>query len=69
MSDVFTPPFRLYPVVEEAGQDQLDVIIQLVTDFPETSFANKIVVTVPLPKATVGASCLLERNPAIEVGL
>jgi len=66
LSDNFTAPFRLYSSIEEPRQGQLDVIIKLITDYPETTFANKIVITVPLPKATVSASCELERNPAIE---
>jgi len=66
LSDTFTPPFRIFPVVEEAGQGQLDVIVKLVTDFPDSTFANKILITIPLPRATVSASCELERNPLIE---
>jgi len=66
LSDHFTPPFRLYPCVEEPGPGQLDVIIKLVTDFPDSSFANKICIIVPLPKATVSASCELDRTSNIE---
>jgi len=68
LSDSFVPPFRIFPHVEEPGQGQLDIFVRLQTDFPETAFANKITVCVPLPKATVSASCEIKRSINVEEG-
>jgi len=60
LSDTFTPPFLIHPFVEEPGDSQLDVLIRLSAEFPETSVAKKVSVTIPLPRATASASCELE---------
>lgn len=55
----FKPPFRVYPTVEEVGPYMVDVIIKLRADFPSTNNAANVTLTLPLPKATVKASCSL----------
>lgn len=62
ISDTFTPPFRIYPYVEEPGNGQIDLLIRLSADFPQSSTAKKVVVTIPLPRATASASSELEYN-------
>jgi len=55
----FKPPFRVYPTVEEVGPYMVDVIVKLRADFPSTNNAANVTLTLPLPKATVKASCSL----------
>jgi len=60
ISDTFTPPFRIFPYVEEPGNGQLDLLVRLSADYPQSSTAKKIVITIPLPRATASASSELE---------
>jgi len=57
----FTPPFLIRSYVEDCGPGQIDVDIDLNADFPATSIATKFFATIPLPKATLSASCELAR--------
>lgn len=57
----FAPPFILRPYIEECGQGQIDINIEIQADFPSTAIANKLYALIPLPKATMSASCELSR--------
>lgn len=62
ISDTFTPPFRIFPFVEEPGNGQLDLLVRLSADFPDSSTAKKVVVTIPLPRATARYLVQLSRR-------
>lgn len=60
--DAFTPPFRLYVHVDEVGPEQLDVLVKLAADFAEPNVANRVVVSVRVPRSVT--SCAAELSDA-----
>ena len=53
ISDKFTPPFRLFSYLEEPGKSQIDILLRVTSEFPDTVKGKKVIITLPLPKATV----------------
>jgi AP-4 complex subunit mu-1 len=60
MTQEFKPPFKVYPVIEEAGPFKAEVVLKVRADFPTTITANMVTLRVPLPKTTTRVSFDLE---------
>ncbi|CAK9234259.1 unnamed protein product [Sphagnum jensenii] len=60
MTQEFKPPFKVYPVIEEAGPFKAEVVLKVRADFPTTITANMVILRVPLPKTTTRVSFDLE---------
>ncbi|XP_059459563.1 AP-4 complex subunit mu [Corylus avellana] len=60
LTQEFKPPFRINPLIEEAGALKAEVIIKVRADFSSSITANTIMVMMPLPKYTTRASFELE---------
>ncbi|XP_062163924.1 AP-4 complex subunit mu [Alnus glutinosa] len=60
MTQEFKPPFRINPLIEEAGALKAEVIIKVRAEFSSSITANTILVAMPLPKYTTRASFELE---------
>eukprot|EP00850_Spirogloea_muscicola_P019681 SM000196S05373 [mRNA] locus=s196:246080:248219:+ [translate_table: standard] len=76
MTQEFKPPFRVYPVIEEAGPFKalafssslllsllpvsVELILKVRADFPTVASANSVVLRVPLPKSTSRVSFEME---------
>lgn len=52
----FRTPFRIYPIIEEAGAYRLDVSISIRADIPDGSFGSNVIVKMAVPRATVSAT-------------
>lgn len=62
MTQEFKPPFKIYPIVEEAGAFKAEVVLKVRADFPPGTTANGVVLKAPLPKSTLRVSCELEQG-------
>ncbi|URE48814.1 Adaptor complexes medium subunit family [Musa troglodytarum] len=60
MTQEFKPPFRVNPLIEEAGQLKAEVIIKIHADFAPSVTANTITVQMPVPTYTARVSFELE---------
>ncbi|KAE8056956.1 hypothetical protein FH972_013686 [Carpinus fangiana] len=60
LTQEFKPPFRINPLIEEAGALKAEVIIKVRAEFSSSITANTIMVMMPLPKYTTRASFELE---------
>eukprot|EP00271_Cylindrocystis_brebissonii_P005862 TRINITY_DN18200_c0_g1_i2.p1 TRINITY_DN18200_c0_g1~~TRINITY_DN18200_c0_g1_i2.p1 ORF type:complete len:465 (-),score=75.64 TRINITY_DN18200_c0_g1_i2:341-1735(-) len=60
LTQEFKPPFKVYPIIEEAGNFRVEVVVKLRADFPTTTNANTVVLRIPLPKSTLRVSCDLQ---------
>ena len=52
----FRAPFRVLPQIEETSPFNVEVVVLVRAEVPETNYGANVVVTVPVPRATVGAS-------------
>lgn len=62
MTQEFKPPFKVYPMVEDAGPFKVEVVLKVRADFPASTNANSVVLRLPVPKSTVRVSCELEQG-------
>ncbi|KAG6543758.1 hypothetical protein Mapa_014942 [Marchantia paleacea] len=60
MTQEFKPPFKVFPVIEEAGPFKAEIVLKVRADFPATVTANTVVLRVPLPKTTSRVSFEME---------
>jgi AP-4 complex subunit mu-1 len=54
--DVFRPPFRIAPVMEEISPTQLDVFVRVRADIPHRNYGSSVKVKFPVPKTATGVS-------------
>lgn len=59
ISGDFDLPFRVFPFIEEIDEGRMDVIIKIRADIPEVNSGASVLVTVPVPRATLSAKCVL----------
>lgn len=52
ISNDFTPPFVIYPTVEDMGGYKADLILRIRLDIPDDHEANDVTITCPVPKST-----------------
>jgi AP-4 complex subunit mu-1 len=52
----FRPPFRIYPNLEEAGPQKLELSILLRAELPDTNHGLNVAVKIPMPRATAGVT-------------
>ena len=52
----FRAPFRVLPSVEELSPFQLEVVVIIRADIPETNYGANVTVTVPVPRSCAGAT-------------
>jgi len=62
ISSEMPPPFKIFTRMEEPGQNQIDVYIRVISEFPQVIFASKFVVKCPVPLACLTASCDYNRS-------
>lgn len=60
MTQEFKPPFKVIPVIEEAGPFKAEVILKVRADFLSKITANTVVLRIPLPRTTSRVSFELE---------
>ncbi|KAL3699168.1 hypothetical protein R1sor_017190 [Riccia sorocarpa] len=60
MTQEFKPPFKVFPVIEEAGPFKGEVVLKVRADFPANVTANTVALRLPLPKTTSRVSFELE---------
>ncbi|KAL2609487.1 hypothetical protein R1flu_028060 [Riccia fluitans] len=60
MTQEFKPPFKVFPVIEEAGPFKAEVVLKVRADFPANVTANTVALRLPLPKTTSRMSFELE---------
>ncbi|CAM6090870.1 unnamed protein product [Calypogeia fissa] len=60
MTQEFKPPFKVLPIIEEAGPFKAEVILTVRADFPSKVTANTVVLRIPLPRTTSRVSFDLE---------
>ena len=53
----FRAPFRVLPQIEESSPFTIDVVVLVRAEIPETNYGANVVITVPCPRTTAGASC------------
>mmetsp|Transcript_13228 Transcript_13228/g.39394 ORF Transcript_13228/g.39394 Transcript_13228/m.39394 type:complete len:439 (+) Transcript_13228:109-1425(+) len=52
----FRAPFHVSPHVEDLSPFQLEVVVHVRADVPEANYGSNVQITVPCPRATIGAS-------------
>ncbi len=52
----YRAPFRIFPSIEETGPHRVEVVCMLRAELPEGTHGSNVVVNIPLPRATVGAT-------------
>mmetsp|Transcript_4356 Transcript_4356/g.14448 ORF Transcript_4356/g.14448 Transcript_4356/m.14448 type:complete len:465 (+) Transcript_4356:75-1469(+) len=52
----FRAPFRVLPSVDELSPFQLEVVVVVRADVPETNYGANVTVTVPVPRSCAGAT-------------
>lgn len=62
-SSEFKPPFRVVAQIDETAPYKVEVILKLIADFPASSAASSVVVSVPLPKTTSHVSLSTSGTP------
>lgn len=60
MTQEFKVPFKVYPVIEEAGAFKAELVLKVRAEFACTITANSVILRAPLPKSTTRASFELE---------
>mmetsp|Transcript_10929 Transcript_10929/g.32342 ORF Transcript_10929/g.32342 Transcript_10929/m.32342 type:complete len:492 (-) Transcript_10929:468-1943(-) len=59
----FTPPFRMYPSIEETGPKMIELSLLVRAEMPDKHFGANVSIEVPLPRCTSSASCTLITSP------
>lgn len=59
----FSPPFRIFPSIEETEPTKIEVVCLIRADMAPNHFGANVVVEIPLPQATTGATCSLISAP------
>lgn len=49
-------PFKIFPVVQERGRTKVDITVKLKSIFDKSISANNVIVKIPCPKQTAGAT-------------
>lgn len=52
----FRAPFRVLPSIEELAPFQLEVLVIIRADVPETNYGANVVITIPVPKSTASVT-------------
>ena len=70
----FRAPFRVLPSVDELSPFQLEVVVVVRADIPETNYGANVTITVPVPRACAGATVSVgsshqQQNPAAQGGM
>lgn len=60
MTQEFKTPFRIFPIVEEAGPFKAELVLKVRAEFANMITANSVALRVPLPKSTTRVSFELE---------
>ena len=53
----FQVPFRVFPRIEEVSEYKVDFLCTVRAEIPEANHGTHVVIRIPLPRCTVGASC------------
>jgi AP-4 complex subunit mu-1 len=53
----FQAPFKVFPRVEEISQFKVDFLCTVRAEIPEANHGTHVIIRIPLPRCTVGASC------------
>ncbi len=53
----FRAPFRIFPTIEDVSEFKVDFICTVRAELPEGTHGTNVVIRLPLPRSTVGASC------------
>lgn len=56
MTGEFRTPFRIFPFVEELSSTNMELVLKIRADMPETNYGANVLVRVPVPKATATIS-------------
>jgi len=60
----FVAPFRLYPMIEESGASQVDVVVKVRADLPPNNYGVNVQVMIPVPTRCNGVSMKLDTGAA-----
>lgn len=58
----FRAPFRIFPAIEETGPYKLEVLCMIRAEMTEGSAGSNVVVNIPVPRATTGATFEMSVN-------
>jgi len=58
----YTPPFRLYPFIEELNQYKLQFNLKARANFPASHVAISVAIKFPVPKSCTGATFEIPKN-------
>lgn len=53
----FKVPFRIFPSIEETSPNTIEVTVMIRAEMPENHFGANVVVEIPVPQITTGATC------------
>ena len=53
----FKVPFRIFPSVEETAPNTIELTIMIRAEMPENHFGANVLVDIPVPQTTTGATC------------
>ena len=59
----FRAPFRIFPFVEELSSTQIELVIKVRADMPETNYGANVLARIPMPQSTATVSLDLGANP------
>ena len=59
----FSTPFRIFPSIEEVEPNKLEITVLIRAEMANNHFGANVLVEMPMPKSTTGASCTVISAP------